>query len=169
MKPELKDVSTAAVFGAAALALPVLFHALGLGSAFLPMFLPLSAAGFLLPYRAAGPLAVIVPAASFAMTGMPPMTVPPTGPIMMLELAFLMAANRFLHRRLKIGVFPAAAAAAVAERLFYLGLLFLAASVLRLPRLAFSLAALVKSLPGTILLLTAVPAVVKLIQKHAEA
>ena len=112
---------------------------------------------------------MIVPAASFAMTGMPPMTIPPTGPIMMLELAFLMAANRFLHRRLKISVFPAAAAAAVAERLFYLGLLFLAASVLRLPRLAFSLAALVKSLPGTILLLTAVPAVVKLIQKHAEA
>ena len=62
--------------------------------------------GFLLPGRAACPLAVIVPAASFALTGMPPMTVPPTGPIMMLELAFLMAANRFLHSRLKIGVFP---------------------------------------------------------------
>jgi hypothetical protein len=65
MKPELKDVSFAAVFGAVALALPTLFHAVGLGSAFLPMFLPLAAAGFLLPFRVAAPLAVIVPAVSF--------------------------------------------------------------------------------------------------------
>jgi len=166
MKPELRDVSLASVFGAAALALPVLFHALGLGAAFLPMFLPLSAAGFLLPFRVAGPLAVAVPAASFILTGMPPMAVPPTGPIMMLELGFLMAANRVLHHRLKLNIFLAAALATLAERLFYLGLLYLAATVLRLPRIAFSLAGLVKSLPGTILLLTAVPAIVTVVRKH---
>lgn len=166
MKPELRDVSLASVFGAAALALPVLFHALGLGAAFLPMFLPLSAAGFLLPFRVAGPLAVAVPAMSFVLTGMPPMTVPPTGPIMMLELGFLMAANRWLFARLKINIFLAAAISTVAERLFYLALLYLAATVLRLPRTVFSLAGLAGSLPGTILLLSAVPATVKVIRGH---
>lgn len=166
MKVELRDVSLASVFGAAALALPVLFHALGLGAAFLPMFLPLSAAGFLLPFRVSAPLAVIVPAVSFALTGMPPMTVPPTGPIMMLELLFLMTANRILHHRLKLNVFAAAVIATAAERAFYLGLICLAASVLRLPRVTFSLGGLVKSLPGTVLLLTAVPAVVLALRKH---
>ncbi|MBN1938742.1 MAG: hypothetical protein JW843_04090 [Candidatus Aminicenantes bacterium] len=165
-KVELRDVSLASVLGAAALALPILFHALGLGAAFLPMFLPLSAAGFLLPFRVAVPLAVIVPAISFALTGMPPMTIPPTGPIMMLELSFLMAANRILHHRLKLNVFLAAAVATLAERAFYLGLVYLAATVLRLPRVVFSLGSLVKSLPGTVLLVTAVPAVVTAIRKH---
>ena len=166
MKPELKDVSLASVFGAAALALPVLFHVVGLGSAFLPMFLPLSAAGFLLPFRVAAPLAVIVPAVSFVLTGMPPMTVPPIGPIIMLEIGFLMAANRFLAAKAKLNIFVAAAIAAVADRLFYLALLFLAATVLKLPRLVFSLSGLVTSLPGTILLVTAVPAIVQILRKH---
>ena len=166
MSVELRDVSLAAVFGAAALALPVVFHALGLGPAFLPMFLPLSAAGFLLPFRVSGPLAVVVPAVSFVLTGMPPMTIPPTGPIMMIELAFLMAANRTLHTRLKLNIFLAAAIATLAERGFYLALLFLAATVLRLPRIAFSLAALVRSLPGTILLISAIPAIVLSVRKH---
>lgn len=166
MKPDLREVSLASVFGAAALALPVLFHALGLGAAFLPMFLPLSAAGFLLPFRVAGPLAVIVPVVSFVLTGMPPMTVPPTGPIMILELGFLLAANRWLFHRLKLNVFAAAAIATLAERIFYLGLLFLAATVLHLPRLVFSLASLIKSIPGTILLLTAVPGIVTAVRRH---
>ena len=166
MKPELRDVSLASVFGAAALALPMLFHVLGLGSAFLPMFLPLSAAGFLLPFRVSGPLAVIVPVVSSVLTGMPPMFVPPIGPIMMLELAFLLAADRWLYARLKLNVFAAAALAAATERIFYLGLLYLAATVLRLPRLAFSLAGLGKSLPGTILLVTAVPMVVNILRRH---
>ncbi len=165
-KVELRDVSLASVFGAAALALPVLFHVLGLGAAFLPMFLPLSAAGFLLPFRVAGPLAVAVPVVSFALTGMPPMTVPPTGPIMTLELLFLMGANRLLHHRMKLNIFASAAVATAAERAFYLGLIYLAATVFRLPRVAFSLGGLVKSLPGTVLLLTAVPAVVAAVRKH---
>jgi hypothetical protein len=166
MKPELKDVSFAAVFGAVALALPTLFHAVGLGSAFLPMFLPLAAAGFLLPFRVAAPLAVIVPAVSFVLTGMPPMIVPPIGPIMMLEIGVLMGLNRWLFRTLKWNVFIAAAVAAAADRVFYLGLLYLAATVLKLPRLTFSIAGMVKSLPGVILLVTIVPAATKILDRN---
>jgi len=156
----------ASVFGAVALALPVLFHTIGLGSAFLPMFLPLSVAGFLLPFRVAAPLAVIVPAASFVLTGMPPMAVPPIGPIMMLEIGFLLAMNRWLYKGLKLNIFISAAIAAIADRLFYLALLYLAATVLKLPRLAFSLSGVAKSLPGAILLVTAVPSIVKILQKN---
>jgi hypothetical protein len=166
MKPALKDVSLAAVFGAAALALPPLFHALGLGSAFLPMFLPLSAAGFILPFRAAVPLAVIVPVLSFTLTGMPPMIVPPIGPIMMIEIGLLMGLNRLFFKALRWNPFPAAAAAAVIDRAAYLGLLFLAASVLHLPRLAFSVSGLVRSLPGFLLLVTVVPAAVRILDRN---
>jgi len=166
MKPELKDVSLASVFGAVSLALPVLFHAVGLGSAFLPMFLPLSAAGFLLPFRVAAPLAVIVPAVSFVLTGMPPMIVPPIGPIMMFEIGFLMAANRFLAAKVKLNIFVAATIAVIADRFFYLALLFLTATMLKLPRLVFSFSGLVQNLPGTILLVTAVPVIVQVLQRN---
>ncbi len=165
MKPALKDVSLASVFGAVALALPLLFHAVGLGSAFLPMFLPLSAAGFILPFRVAAPLAVIVPVLSFTLTGMPPMIVPPIGPIMMIELGLLMGLNRLLYKTLRWNLFLAAAVAVVVDRAAYLGLLFLAASVLHLPRLAFSASGLVRSLPGVLLLVTLVPAVVRILEK----
>ncbi len=165
MKPELRDVSLAATFGAAALALPLLFHAVGLGSAFLPMFLPLAAAGFLLPFRVVGPLAVIVPFLSFVLTGMPPMFVPPVGPIMMVEIGLLAGLNGRLRRGLGWNIFLAAAVAALVDRAAYLLLLFLAASVLHLPRLAFSAAGLVKSLPGLVLLVTVVPAAAKIMEK----
>lgn len=169
MKPELRDVSQASVFGAVALALPMLFHAVGLGSAFLPMFLPLSAAGFLLPFRVAAPLAVIVPALSFVLTGMPPMIVPPIGPIMMLELGVLIGLNRWMFRTLKWNVFIAAAVSVVFDRAAYLGLLYLAATILELPRLTFSAAGLVKSLPGVILLATVVPAATKILDRSRGA
>lgn len=163
--PELKDVSLAAAFGAAALALPIIFHAAGLGSAFLPMFLPLSAAGFLLPLAVSLPLAILVPLVSFGLTGMPPLLVPPIGPIMMLEMGFLMALNRGLSRGLGWNVYAAAAVAAIADRAFYLLLLYIASSLLGLPRLTFSLAGVVSSLPGTALLVTVVPAAVDRIRK----
>jgi len=165
VKPELKDVSLAAALGAAALALPMVFHASGLGSAFLPMFLPLSAAGFLVPLGVSLPLAALVPLVSFALTGMPPLIVPPVGPIMMLELGFLMTLNRGLAKGLGWNVFVAAAVAAVADRTFYLLLLYIASSLLHLPRLTFSLAGVVSSLPGTVLLVTVVPAAVDRIRK----
>jgi hypothetical protein len=164
MKPEIRDASLAAVLGAAALALPTLFHLAGLGSVFLPMFLPLSAAGFLLPLRLSLPLAAIVPLASFVLTGMPPLIVPPIGPIMMLEIGFLIVANRVLTRGLKWNLYVAAMIAVAADRAFYMAVLFVAASLLRLPRLTFSLTGVVSSLPGAVLLATIVPAGVTMIR-----
>jgi hypothetical protein len=77
-----------------------------------------------------------------------------------------MGLNRWLFRTLKWNVFIAAAVAAAADRVFYLGLLYLAATVLKLPRLTFSIAGMVKSLPGAILLVTIVPAATKILDRN---
>lgn len=67
--------------------LPVLAHVSGVpGPVFLPMHLPVLLAGFLLGPAAGLLVGVIAPLASFALTGMPPLT-PPVLPVMVVELA----------------------------------------------------------------------------------
>lgn len=90
MKHPSFDYVLAGLFLAAALVLPVFFHALGLGSAFMPMFYPLALAGFLV----AAPLAMITgvsaPLLSALLTGMPPFYPP---------IAFIMTAEGLLFYR----------------------------------------------------------------------
>ncbi|MCU0289629.1 MAG: ECF transporter S component, partial [Acidobacteria bacterium] len=58
------DLLLAGLFMALALVLPLLFHAIGLGSAFLPMFFPIIAAGFLVTLPAALVVGVMSPLVS---------------------------------------------------------------------------------------------------------
>jgi len=61
-----------AAMAALALILPIAFHAVGLGSQFLPMLLPLLLNGFLVPLPWALLTGATVPIISSFMTGMPP-------------------------------------------------------------------------------------------------
>lgn len=83
-----KSAAFCGSFGAAALLLPVIFHALHLGSLFLPMYLPLVALAFFVPPAPAALTAFIVPLLSGAATGMPPFY-PPVAPMMSAELAVM--------------------------------------------------------------------------------
>lgn len=73
------------VFIALGIVLPILFHALGSGSVFLPMHIPVLLSGYFLKPGYALIVGAITPFLSSALTGMPPIF--PMVPIMVFELA----------------------------------------------------------------------------------
>lgn len=86
-----RDCAYCGLFGALSLALPTLFHALGLaGTLFLPMYWPLMALAFFVPVRYAAAVAFVVPWVSAVLTGMPFLW-PPMAGVISLELAVQVA------------------------------------------------------------------------------
>ncbi len=136
-----------AAMGALALALPVAFHAVGLGSRFLPMLLPLLINGYLSRWPWAVATGLLIPWISALATGMPPLF-PPIAAIMSLEGAVLAAAAAATSRL----PLPVSAALAIAAgRATALAATYAAAYWLDLPPGFASLALLVQGLPGVVL------------------
>jgi hypothetical protein len=162
---EARDLALGGLMGALAIALPIVFHAVGLGRAFLPMYLPILALGLLAEWPVAGAVGVAAPLLSAVLTGMPPLA-PPTAVLMSAELLTLgMTAS--LARRWGLGVWPAAVIALVTTRA--VGVAFLAvlggAIGLQQGLREYLLASLLISWPGIALQLTIVPAAVVAIEK----
>ena len=84
------------------LTLPVVFHAVGLGSKFLPMLLPLLLNGFLSPLGWALFTGAVTPLTSALVTGMPPLY-PPVAAVMSVECMVLAGVARLVY-----GLHPAA-------------------------------------------------------------
>jgi len=146
-----------AAMGALALALPVAFHAVGLGSRFLPMLLPLLVNGYLSRWGWAAATAALIPWVSALATGMPPLY-PPVAAIMSAE-GFVLATAAAATRRLPL---VASVAIAVAcGRAAALGGAWLAAAWLDLPPGFASLAMLAQGLPGVVLQLVVTPLAVE--------
>ena len=149
-----------AVMAALGLVLPVAFHAVGLGSHFLPMLLPLLLNGFLVPLPGAVLTGASVPLISSLATGMPPMY-PPVAAQMSLEGVVLggvaAAIYRFQPRRL----WPALIAAVVLNRLAGLAASWFLARLFGLPAAFVSAAMLVRGLPGVALQIVVVPLVLR--------
>lgn len=80
-----KKLILSGVFIALGIVLPILFHALGSGSVFLPMHIPVMLSGYFLDPGYALAVGAITPFLSSALTGMPPIF--PMVPIMIFELA----------------------------------------------------------------------------------
>lgn len=157
-----RELVLAGLLGALAVVLPILFHAVGMGKVFLPMYLPLLALGLLAGWRQTLLACLLAPLLSSLLTGMPPVAILP---LMLIELAALgLVAS--LSRPL--GIWPAAVLAVIASRAAGLAAL---ASILPLlmaevqAPLAYLTAAFITSLPGVILLLTVVPAAVLAIER----
>ena len=87
----------AGLMGALAIALPQVFHLVGLGSTFLPMHIPVLLAGFVVRPGLAATVGLLAPVVSMLVTGMPPA---PMVPLLVAELAALGAAASLLHERL---------------------------------------------------------------------
>jgi hypothetical protein len=154
------DLLLGGLFMALALVFPIIFHAIGLGSAFLPMFFPILAAGFLIALPAAMVVGVVSPLVSALLTGMPPFF-PPMVFIMMAEGLALTLVPALLYRRLKINAWISAATAMLVDRLVLLAAILLISRLLELPEGALTAASLLKGLPGTILLPLVIPPLVK--------
>jgi len=154
------DLLLGGLLMALALVFPVLFHAVGLGSAFLPMFFPIMAAGFLVALPAAIAVGVMSPLVSAFITGMPPFF-PPVVFIMMAEGLALTAVPALLYRQLKVNAWVSAIMAMAVDRLIMLAAILLLSRMLELPGGVLTAASLFKGLPGTILIPLVVPPLVK--------
>lgn len=156
MKHPSFDYVLAGFFLSAALVLPVFFHALGLGSAFMPMFYPLALAGFLV----AAPLAMVVgvaaPLLSALLTGMPPFY-PPIAFIMMAEGLLFTGLPHGLQKWFRLPAWLTLLVIVLLDRLLLLVLMLGMSSLLHVPGWFLGWASVLHGIPGLALMLAALP------------
>ncbi len=162
---EARDLALGGLFGALALVLPVVFHALGpvAGKVFLPMYYPILALGLLASWEVALTVGILVPIISSVLTGMPP---PPTAVMMVCELA-AMGVVASLVRSRGGGIWPAAIAGVLTARIAGVILIVTVLPLIGIHRgvYEYAVASFVAALPGEVVLLTIVPAAVYAIER----
>ncbi|MBN2344927.1 MAG: hypothetical protein JXO51_00955 [Candidatus Aminicenantes bacterium] len=167
MKHPSFDYVLAGLLLAAALALPIFFHALGLGGAFMPMFFPLALAGFLV----SPPLAMITGAAapllSALLTGMPPLY-PPVAFIMTAEGLLFTGLPQPLRRRFHFPVWMALLVILLLDRFLLFVMVRGLAGLMELPPSLLGWAAVVHGLPGLALMLAVLPPFIPVLQQRRE-
>ncbi len=157
-----REFAYCGLFGAIALLLPILFHLIHLGHIFMPMYLPLVALAFFVRPGASALTAFVVPLLSGAVTGMPPLY-PPVAPTMSVELSLMAILIGIFH-----AWFPRAPVLIllipilIYGRVVGAGLLYLAALYMGLPATFIAGISLLSGWPGIILMLFAIPAIVRL-------
>ncbi len=175
-----RELSLGGLFIALGIVIPIGFHALGggkLGPVLLPMYLPVLVCGMLVSPGIAAAVGLLTPALSSALTGMPPVL--PVLPLMMAELSVMGAVASLLHRRLRLPVLLATPLTLVAGRIVTGLSVLLAVSLLPADLLAslpppmrwpatYVIAATVTALPGLVLQLIAVPAVVTMVERRSR-
>jgi hypothetical protein len=152
--------------------MPILFHALGLGPVFLPMFWPIAVGSFFMPLGLALLVSCLTPFLSMLLTHMPGSS--PIAFIMMAELLVLSAAIVILRRYRQLPAVLLLAVALLLSRLVLLLILLLVIPLLGIsPGEVFSgrmVASglpgiiVVTGLPGIIVMLILVPRLVKMLQ-----
>jgi hypothetical protein len=167
---DIDNLLLCAVFAALGVTIPILFHILGIGYVFLPMFLPLAIGAFFMSIKNALILGAVTPLASALLTGMPPMY-PPIAFIMAFDLAIFCVLISMLCHKTKLPVLAVLLIALLAERLLQTLLYLLVMPLFGVPAAAFSIYNILKVMPGIILMIVvvplAVPAARKVISKYA--
>ncbi len=156
------------LFIAAGLFLPMGFHRLGLGTAFLPMHIPVFIGAMVCGpwFGVIGALCIVT--LSCVLTGMPPVF--PVGVCMMVELAVYagVSAGIMEHKRYSIPSLYMALVAGIAAGRIANGLANVAAAAFSGGHYSFSSfweGTIAATLPGTILLLCVVPGIVYMIER----
>lgn len=154
----LRAMVISAAMAALALVLPVAFHAVGLGSKFLPMLLPLLLNGFLVPARWAVLTGALTPWISCFATGMPPLY-PPMVLVVASEGAVLAGVAAAIYRNRPERRWAALLSAIAAGRLVAATVTWFLAETFSLPAGVSSAAVLLQGAPGVVLQLVVVPVV----------
>jgi hypothetical protein len=157
-----RDIAYCAVFGAAAMLLPVIFHVFHLGSMFMPMYLPLVSLSFFVGPIPATMTALLLPLLSGAITGMPPFY-PPIAFIMSVELATMCGIIACVRRLLpKLNGLIILIPVLILGRCIGIGLIYLMAILMKLPAGFVVGASLLSGWPGIVLMIVAIPAILRL-------
>jgi hypothetical protein len=152
------------LFGAAALLLPLLFHAIHLGRVFLPMYLPLMVLAFSVRPLPAAVTAFITPLLSGAVTGMPPFF-PPVALFMALELAMVSGLIAAAHKRWpSLDERAVLVPALIFGRAAYIGLVYLFSLFIGLPAAFMASLSFVSGWPGMVLMVAVVPPIIRAIR-----
>lgn len=166
MRPnKLRCMVISAAMVALALTLPVAFHAVGLGSKFLPMFLPLLLNGFLVPWRWALLVGAVTPWISALATGMPPLY-PPVVVLLSTEGAVLAGVAAVVYRLTRPRLWPALLLAILCGRFTSFVLSWLLAGEFGLPPALASVANFAQGLPGIALQLAVIPLVLRALSRR---
>ena len=157
----LQKIVYSGFFIAVGVVLPLVFHAVGLGSIFLPMHIPVLLAGFILGPCCGMLTGIISPLISSLLTGMPPVS-PPILPIMAIELAVYGAMTGFVYNK-SGGVYAALVCAMIAGRLAAGFGVYLAGRLcgFNVPVVVYLSGAVIKGVPGILLQLVSIPVLLK--------
>lgn len=158
----VRSIPLAAMFTALGVLLPQVFHWFGLGSTFLPMFLPVLSAAMLLPRGLACTVAILTPTASFMLTGMPPLS-PPILPLMIPELAVSAFVASTIRVRYGRNVLLALAAALLVGRALLFLMVHAATGLAGVQHPLLGPAMVLSGVPGVILMFVVIPPVIALI------
>ncbi|MEW6526631.1 MAG: hypothetical protein AB1444_08205 [Spirochaetota bacterium] len=165
----ITQIIISAITAACAVVLPVLFHLLGLGSIFLPMFIPLSIGAYFLTPVYALLTGTIAPITSTILTGMPPLY-PPVAIIMMIELALFCFIISLLKQKFYLNSYFIIIIAIIFDRIILYVLYSIILPFFKISFAMFSLYDLFKSFSGIILLIIITPIAVNginvIIQKN---
>ncbi len=159
MRHSTRQLTLSSLFIALGILIPIIFHAVGLGSVFLPMLFPVAISAFFLspPYAIAA--GAVTPLLSALFTGMPTFS-PPIAHAMAFECAALAGVCGWLYQKKVLSPFLSLAAGIVASRAVLLFWVLLLVPLLGLPTKVFSLVYVGKGLPGVILIMILVPLLV---------
>jgi hypothetical protein len=161
-----RDLAYCGLLGAAALLFPVVFHLVRLGHVFMPMYLPLVTLAFFVRPLPAAATALIVPLLSAAATGMPPFY-PPVAVFMSIELAAMSALIAAVTTRWpKANEWLVLASVLCLGRVLYVSLVYTFSLAIRLPAEFMAGLSLLGGWPGIVLMVAAVPPVVKLARRR---
>lgn len=160
-----KNSTLGAMFMALGILLPIVFHAVGMGSIFLPMFWPVAMSAFYLPFAYAVAVGLLTPVLSTLLTGMPPIS-PPILYLMIFELGFLAGITNIAYRHTRWGIFwSLLLGLSVSRTVLFLAVIPLA-SLLGLPPKLASIAIVVKGIPGVIIILLVIPLLVNRLKRE---
>ena len=158
MTSRTQHITLSALFMALGILIPFLFHGIGLGSVFIPMFWPIAVSAFFLPFSFAIAVGALTPLLSSMFTGMPP---PPTLYKMIFELAFLAGCTCLLYRKTRYGIFWLLLFGLVLSRIVALLGAAAIAPILGLPPEFYAVFSLIEGTPGMIIMLVFLPLILK--------
>ena len=164
MKTSTRQIALIALFLALGVIVPILFHVIGAGVIFLPMFIPVLLAGFLIEFPLAMLVGILTPWCSAFITGMPPLF--PTALFMSVEGLISTAVVSFLYQKRRWSLWACLLLGILCERISLVLMGIIMAPLFKLPAEFFSIYKLIESLPGVLLQIILIPIILKLLLKY---
>ena len=147
------------------LILPIMFHMLGAGSAFLPMHIPVLLCGLLFGWQYGAVCGFIVPFLSALLTGMPPLF--PIGTAMMFELCAYGVLTGLFYQNLHWNIYPSLICTMLCGRVIsgIANAAFMGIAGKAYGFTAFISASFITSLPGIVIQVVIIPLIILSLEK----